>query len=164
MPEWLKGADCKSAGLIAYVGSNPTLPIKNKIKWVNKNNMVSNNICKSIQRALDSALSGEEFLEGVYDSIEVFPDNEKIDGMDVFIIDVYYSQDFDVGHGLDDEWVHDDVAYEETLESAISLIHEIIERKLKSLFRKSRYDFEYLAQFLDDDERIVSFQYGISKR
>lgn len=25
MPEWLKGADCKSAGL-AYVGSNPTRP------------------------------------------------------------------------------------------------------------------------------------------
>lgn len=30
MPEWLKGADCKSAGL-SYVGSNPTRPIKNKI-------------------------------------------------------------------------------------------------------------------------------------
>ena len=27
MPEWLKGADCKSAGY-AYVGSNPTRPIK----------------------------------------------------------------------------------------------------------------------------------------
>ena len=26
MPEWLKGADCKFAGL-AYVGSNPTRPI-----------------------------------------------------------------------------------------------------------------------------------------
>ena len=26
MPEWLKGADCKSAS-IAYVGSNPTRPI-----------------------------------------------------------------------------------------------------------------------------------------
>ena len=26
MPEWLKGADCKSAGF-AYVGSNPTRPI-----------------------------------------------------------------------------------------------------------------------------------------
>jgi hypothetical protein len=26
MPEWLKGADCKSAGY-AYVGSNPTRPI-----------------------------------------------------------------------------------------------------------------------------------------
>ena len=26
MPEWLKGADCKSAGL-TYVGSNPTRPI-----------------------------------------------------------------------------------------------------------------------------------------
>ena len=25
MPEWLKGADCKSAGY-AYVGSNPTRP------------------------------------------------------------------------------------------------------------------------------------------
>ena len=25
MPEWLKGADCKSAGF-AYVGSNPTRP------------------------------------------------------------------------------------------------------------------------------------------
>ena len=25
MPEWLKGADCKSAGS-AYVGSNPTRP------------------------------------------------------------------------------------------------------------------------------------------
>ena len=25
MPEWLKGADCKSAGL-SYVGSNPTRP------------------------------------------------------------------------------------------------------------------------------------------
>ena len=29
MPEWLKGADCKSAGF-AYVGSNPTRPIKLK--------------------------------------------------------------------------------------------------------------------------------------
>ena len=28
MPEWLKGADCKSAGF-AYVGSNPTRPISN---------------------------------------------------------------------------------------------------------------------------------------
>ena len=26
MPEWLKGADCKSAGF-TYVGSNPTRPI-----------------------------------------------------------------------------------------------------------------------------------------
>ena len=26
VPEWLKGADCKSAGY-AYVGSNPTRPI-----------------------------------------------------------------------------------------------------------------------------------------
>lgn len=26
VPEWLKGADCKSAGPRAYVGSNPTLP------------------------------------------------------------------------------------------------------------------------------------------
>ena len=29
MPEWLKGADCKSAGL-SYVGSNPTRPTKSK--------------------------------------------------------------------------------------------------------------------------------------
>ena len=28
MPEWLKGADCKSAGS-AYVGSNPTRPNRN---------------------------------------------------------------------------------------------------------------------------------------
>ncbi len=27
MPEWLMGADCKSAGY-AYVGSNPTRPIQ----------------------------------------------------------------------------------------------------------------------------------------
>ena len=26
MPEWLKGADCKSAALLSYVGSNPTQP------------------------------------------------------------------------------------------------------------------------------------------
>lgn len=31
MPEWLKGADCKSAGY-AYVGSNPTRPRLNKNK------------------------------------------------------------------------------------------------------------------------------------
>ena len=31
MPEGLKGADCKSAG-VAYVGSNPTRPINFKIK------------------------------------------------------------------------------------------------------------------------------------
>lgn len=30
MPEWLKGADCKSAGS-AYVGSNPTRPIYEKV-------------------------------------------------------------------------------------------------------------------------------------
>lgn len=29
MPEWLKGADCKSAAL-CYVGSNPTRPNLNK--------------------------------------------------------------------------------------------------------------------------------------
>ena len=27
VPEWLKGADCKSVG-VAYVGSNPTSPTK----------------------------------------------------------------------------------------------------------------------------------------
>ncbi len=30
IPEWLKGADCKSAGL-SYIGSNPIQPIKNRL-------------------------------------------------------------------------------------------------------------------------------------
>lgn len=32
MSEWLKEADCKSAGS-AYVGSNPTLPIGEVVEW-----------------------------------------------------------------------------------------------------------------------------------
>ena len=34
MPEWLMGADCKSAGY-AYVGSNPTRPKYIKFKFIN---------------------------------------------------------------------------------------------------------------------------------
>ena len=42
MPEWLKGADCKSAAL-CYVGSNPTRP--NKCIWISniKNKSLENN-------------------------------------------------------------------------------------------------------------------------
>jgi hypothetical protein len=31
MPEWLKGADCKSVA-VGYVGSNPTLPTSKRIQ------------------------------------------------------------------------------------------------------------------------------------
>ena len=39
MPEWLKGADCKSAAL-CYVGSNPTRPNYIDIKDLSKNYFV----------------------------------------------------------------------------------------------------------------------------
>ena len=39
MPEWLKGADCKSATL-CYVGSNPTRPNYVDIKYLSKDYFV----------------------------------------------------------------------------------------------------------------------------
>ena len=45
MPEWLMGADCKSAGY-AYVGSNPTRPKLYK----NKTLFILHNINSSIRR------------------------------------------------------------------------------------------------------------------
>ena len=41
MPEWLKGADCKSAGL-SYVGSNPTRPKNINYKKLYENQNDSN--------------------------------------------------------------------------------------------------------------------------
>ena len=125
--------------------------------------MVSDTLCTSIEKILDKALSSNELIDGIYDSVDVYPYDDVIDGMDVFVVDINCSS-FDVGYGLGDDWEHDDDAYNETHIEAMNVIKDIVVKKLKAASKNSKYIIRYIAEFEDEDEGILSFQFGIKRK